>query len=221
MPRLTPEWIGRHCDYGDRERLLGPAREGRGALVAVPHAGNWDLAGVVLRRLGVPFFFIARRQKNLLADAYLNRLRAATGAETIANDAHLLRGVLRRLRDGGYLGILPDVRARTPGLAVRFLGGTANAGSGMARFARHTGAPVFPCLPGREGWTRHRFRVLDPVAPDPAADPAADALRMTQEVLDRFDRYIRENPEQYFWFNKRWVLDPLDAGAPPADAAEP
>jgi len=28
--------------------------------------------------------------------------------------------------------------------------------------------------------------------------------------MTRLESAIREHPEQYFWFNKRWVLDPLD-----------
>ncbi len=27
-----------------------------------------------------------------------------------------------------------------------------------------------------------------------------------------FDRAVRERPDQYFWYNKRWVLQPLEQG---------
>jgi lauroyl/myristoyl acyltransferase len=40
---------------------------------------------------------------------------------------------------------------------------------------------------------------------------------MTQEVMNVFSRAILDAPDQYFWFNKRWVLEPLD----PAEAATP
>ena len=32
---------------------------------------------------------------------------------------------------------------------------------------------------------------------------------MTAGVLKIMDQAIREHPEQWFWFNKRWVLDPI------------
>ena len=35
-------------------------------------------------------------------------------------------------------------------------------------------------------------------------------LFLTQQVIDIYDRAIRQEPEQYFWYNKRWVLDPLE-----------
>ncbi len=208
LPAADDRWFDRHVDVTELEALRPHADAGRPLVVATPHAGNWDLAGLAAHRRGLPFFFLARRQKNALTDAYLNRLRGLTGVRTVLNDEHVLRGVLRRLRAGGFLAILPDVRARTPALAVRFFGGEANLPAGMALFARRTGAPVYPVFLTRRGWTVHHARLFEPVAPDPSADREADVLRVTQAVADRFDRAVREQPEQYFWYNKRWVLDP-------------
>ena len=33
---------------------------------------------------------------------------------------------------------------------------------------------------------------------------------MTVEAVGLFDAAIRKTPEQWFWYNKRWVLDPVD-----------
>ena len=35
---------------------------------------------------------------------------------------------------------------------------------------------------------------------------AADRARILQYVMDRFSESVRAHPENYFWFNKRWVL---------------
>jgi lauroyl/myristoyl acyltransferase len=32
---------------------------------------------------------------------------------------------------------------------------------------------------------------------------------MMEELMAQFSTAIKANPEQYFWYNKRWVLDPL------------
>jgi KDO2-lipid IV(A) lauroyltransferase len=209
LPRMDGAWFAARTDYAD----LGKAREalapGRGLIFAVAHSGNWDLAGIGAHRAGLPVFFIARPQRNPLTDAYLNRLRTITGADVVANDASVLRNVIRRLRAGGLVAMLPDVRSRTPALALRFLGGTANIAGGIALFARHTDSPILPGFIERVGWTRHRLRLFDPVRPDPSVPKEEDARRMLQAVLDILDREVRAQPEQYFWYNKRWVLDPL------------
>ncbi len=195
-------------------RLLDHIRTGRGAVLAIPHMGNWERAAAVAHQLGMPLFYIARRQKNPLADAWLNRLRETTGGDVVLNDSRVLQNVVRRLKAGQMVAMLPDVRNPTPALAIPFLGGTANLGAGTALFARMARVPILWCFATREGWTRHRIHGLKFVWPDPEADRDEDLARMTSEVMARFDQAIREHPDQYFWFNKRWVLDPLSPTPP-------
>jgi lauroyl/myristoyl acyltransferase len=68
---------------------------------------------------------------------------------------------------------------------------------------------VIPAVVRRVGWARHAWLAFDAVYPDPSRPKEEDWLRMTREVMAHFDRAVREAPDQYFWFNKRWVLDPL------------
>jgi KDO2-lipid IV(A) lauroyltransferase len=98
----------------------------------------------------------------------------------------------------------------TPGVKVQFLGRDANVGPGMAQFARHAGVPIIPALNIRHGWASHEGVVYPPIEPDPTADKTADIQRITQAVFDVFTEAIRRDPGQWFWFNKRWVLDPLE-----------
>jgi KDO2-lipid IV(A) lauroyltransferase len=79
----------------------------------------------------------------------------------------------------------------------------------MALFARQTQVPIFPSLVTRVGWSGHTMRVFDPVWPDQSLDKRDDWQRMTQTVFTVIEQQIRNQPEQWFWFNKRWILDPM------------
>lgn len=210
MVRLGPDWIRRHTNFFEAFRDLKRAVDDHhGAMTALPHSGNWDLAGVAAHRFGIPMFFIARRQKNPLTDAHLNAQRGVTGVQTVLNDRFALRHVITKLRAGMCLAILPDVRSRTRALQIPFLGGVANLGAGAAMFARSSEKPIVPAFIIREGWSRHRLQFFEPILPDPALDKDADWMRMMQKLMALLDAQIRAHPEQYFWFNKRWVLDPF------------
>lgn len=205
-PRMTTEWIRKIVDLRDFHMISDNMKEGRGMVLAVPHMGNWELAGVTCQRLGVQLMIIVRTQKNPLSDRYLRELRAKAGFESYERESTAFAGIVRGLREGKVLAILPDLRAKGGSYRCRYLGAETEIPNGMARFAREAGVPIVPAFAFREGWGRHVLRGFDPIWPDPSLDREEDGRRMTQYVMDCFDRAVREHPDQYFWFNKRWVL---------------
>lgn len=207
--KLTPEKLKKLPLYTGITAMQEIYRKDGAFIFATAHMGNWDLGGVACKLAGIPVFSIARRQKNPLTDELLNKLRHTTGMDVVLNDSKVLKNVVRRLKAGEVLAILPDVRSNTEALSVDFLGGKANLGAGAALFAQMTGCPIYPVTLVRRGWTHHEYKVFDPIRPDPALDKKEDWQRMMQQLITVLDGEIRAHPEQYFWFNKRWVLDPL------------
>ena len=213
-PFINLDTIGKIADYRETTRVLKAHHAtGRGAIVALPHMGAWELPGRAMVLEGIPFFSVAGKQRNPLFDHYVNSTRERSGMPILMRGASTLREVIRRLKGGSMLALLPDLRMRTEAVKVRFLGKEANIGAGMALFARHAGVPIFPAIITRVGWTRHVARIYPPVVGDLSADKEADVQRMTQAVMDIVSEAVLAEPEQWFWYNKRWVLEPVESEA--------
>ena len=183
---------------------------GQGAIAAVSHMGSWEVSGAYMRSMDVPVFTIVGKQRNPLVNDYLNSMRERAGVDAVPRHSTTLRRIIRELNEGKLLGIMADVRMRSGGIQVPFLGGQANVGEGMASFARQCKVPIITGLIKRHGWSRHEGVSGPIVWPDPERDKSEDIRRMTEEVLAFFDAAIREDPGQWFWYNKRWILDPVD-----------
>ncbi len=207
-PSLSDAAMARLVDARQLQRCVDYQREHGGFTIAVCHMGNWELAGFSARRMNLPIFVMMRGQSNPLVTAYLDRIREAFGVGAIERHK-ALGSIIKRIRAGEVFTILPDIRSKVKESAVPvpFLGGTAYLMGGAAMFARHTGTPVFTAIVTRQGWTRHIITVQDPIQPDPALERDDDIRRMTALMMARFDEAIRKQPDQYFWFNKRWILD--------------
>lgn len=203
---MTPDWVRKVVSDQGSKPVRDRVKVGKGVVVAVCHMGNWEMAGVAACLMGVPMMTIARRQKNPLTDRFLDRIRESTGLEVIYYGSKKLTEIVPALKKGKVLAILPDLRAKTDSVRVEFLGTDTDLPTGMARFAREAGVPIIPQLVLREGWSHHVWKAFEPIAPDPTLDEKQDWQRMTQYVMDCFTHAIREHPDQYFWFNKRWVL---------------
>lgn len=216
LDRVDLDWIERHVigQAEAREFILAHCRTGTGAIIASPHMGAAEMAAVVMQRFGVPVFLITGRQKNPLVDQRLNEMRGVTRIPLIQKGSGLLKSVIRRLRQGEVLAFLADLRVERGGIRVAFLGKTASAAPGMSLFAKQTGVPILPLIITREGWTKHRLRFLEPVWPIEGMEKAEDQQRMTQVVFDGIAVAVRADPENWFWYNKSWILAPVPGDAP-------
>lgn len=211
LPSITMDWLKVHLSGWDAsaQALRTSCPGGKGGVIVCPHMGAWEMAGVAMQVMKFPIFFLTGKQKNPLVDAYINRLRGRTGIDTVQRGTSMIKGVLRRLKDGHLLAFLPDVRSPTEGVRVKFLSGEANVPAGAALFARQAGVPIIPAIVTRIGWATHNIHFCPPIWPDESMGKQEDWQRMTQKVFDDIDTAIRNHPEQWFWFNKRWILDPL------------
>jgi KDO2-lipid IV(A) lauroyltransferase len=207
---ITKEWVNEHVIGFEEKMPLAKelvAKHG-GIIFAVPHMGNWDMAGWACSYNGLNIFSIAARQRNPYINAWIMRQREK-GIKMLEREGSVLKQIIKRLKDGQVFAILPDVRMRREDLAVPFLGGVANVGRGMASFALAANVPIVPAVFMRKGWTKHEFVYFDPLYPDPTMDKDQEIQRMTESVMKTLDAAIHRNPEQWFWYNGRWILDPV------------
>jgi KDO2-lipid IV(A) lauroyltransferase len=190
------------------DEMEGALAEGKGCILATGHYGNWEIAAAAVAARGVPISAIVRRQGNLLVDARLDDTRRRLGVETISQrDAP--RAVPKALRKNGVVGIVGDQDARKAGVFVPFFGTPASTHRGPALFAIRFGAPVFACVARRLPGAGVRYEVSGTRVPVPrTGDLEADVAALTAELAARLEASIREAPEQYFWFHRRWKSKP-------------
>lgn len=209
-PRLDLAWIERHVKdvHVYAERLKAIAAEGRGVVIMVPHSGNWYMAAWAMARCGVPLFAIAARQRNPYIDAWMNR-QYGEGLEVVERGSvRVMAEIKARLKKGRCFAILPDLRVPAPDVQVPFLNGTANVSHGGAAFATAVGAPVVVAIMRRERGM-HVFDHLATLRPDPKKGRKEEAVRLTREAMALIDAAVHKTPEHWFWYNKRWLLQPV------------
>ena len=207
LPGIDRAWVDRHIEKGEIHELHAELEKQRGLIVAIPHMGNWELAGIALQSQGVNLITLVRKQKNPLMDAWINRIRMSTGAEAIDTRSRAVADVVRKLqKERKVLALLPDVRSKAGGIPVRYLGADIAVPGGAAHYAREAGVPIYVAEVVRRGWMRHEWRKTGRIEADPRLGEAEDRRRIMQYVMDRLGESVRAHPENYFWFNKRWVL---------------
>ncbi len=183
---------------------------GRGLLVAAPHLGNWELCSLFLNRHHrVHNLYRPPRQPWL--EPLLVELRERTGARSLPADASGLRFLLRSLRQGRLVGILPDQIPDQSGVHAPFFGVPALTMTLFSQMARKTEAGMVfffsERLPRGQGF---RLHVLpgDPAITDPDPVVAATALNRSVEAC------VLRAPAQYQWTYRRFRAQPDGRDSP-------
>jgi KDO2-lipid IV(A) lauroyltransferase len=190
--------------------LLARTRDGRGAVFVTGHTGNWEMLAALYVRLGGRLHVVGRRMAEPEFDSYLTALRGASGVEVLDRDLSPRR-MLRALREGICLGVLPDQDiTEVDGIFVDFFGRPAHTPVAPARLCLSAGAPLYVVVLAREG-ERFRLEVAGPWQARPPADAAdreAEVRRLTECWSAALERFIRRRPEQWVWMHRRWRNTP-------------
>ncbi|MGI5487289.1 phosphatidylinositol mannoside acyltransferase [Microtetraspora malaysiensis] len=216
-----------------RERILGGTRangeqaifdnlaRGRGVVLALPHMGNWDVAGAWLVHKGHPFTTVAERLKpESLFERFL-AYRQSLGMEVLpltgkgGGSAMAFGTLAQRLRAGRAVCLPADRDLTASGVEVDFFGARTRMAPGPALLAVQTGAALLPATLWFEesDWG---LRIHEEI-PVPEEGTRRDKVAvMTQQMASVFEKGIAEHPEDWHMLQRLW-LDDLEPR--PADAS--
>ncbi len=210
LPRWSAAQVRERVVLHDAERLLDAHAEGRGVVAALPHAGNWDLAGAWACATGMPLTTVAERLRpdSLYADFVAYRVSLGMEILPLTGGASTFRQLIERVRAGRFVPLLADRDLSRTGVVVELLGEPASLPSAPARLAQATGAPLLPisCDYGEpEGIDgRMHLRMHPPV---PHADGRDGVRTMTAAVADAFTGAVRTAPADWHMLQRVFVAD--------------
>ncbi|MGW1075359.1 phosphatidylinositol mannoside acyltransferase [Streptomyces sp. NPDC002537] len=182
---------------------------GRGVVLALPHMGNYDLAGAWLTtRLGVPFTTVAERLKpETLYDRFV-AYREGLGMEVLPHAGGSAFGTLaRRLRAGGVVCLVADRDLSSSGIEVKFFGEAAKMPAGPAMLAVQTGAVLLPVTLWYDRSPVMKGKIHAPLEVPETGTRAEKAAALTQQLADAFASGIADHPQDWHMLQRLWLAD--------------
>lgn len=206
LPSMDLEDLARR--FGDgvegAENLHAALRAGNGAIIALPHSGNWDAAGVWVVKTFGRFTTVAERLKPESLYRRFVQYRESLGFEILplTGGPPVFPILAERLRANRIVCLLADRDLTTSGIPVTFFGGATRMPAGPAILAAQTGAALLPITTWftDDGWglrfhPRIRVNSLDEVA------------SATQRLADVFAGDIAAHPADWHMLQNLWLAD--------------
>ena len=206
---------------GTEQAAFALQAAGRGVVFALPHTGNWEVAGAwIIARGAGKFTTVAERLKPESVFLRFLAFRESLGFEVLpATGGNSRFGVLaQRLRAGGMVCLPADRDVTGAGIEVEFFGEKARMMAGPAALAVQTGAALLPAVLWFEdrGWGVRIF----PEVPVPAEGTRRDKVAaMTQQMARLFEEGIAAHPEDWHMLQRVFAAD-FDPGRRPAEGGQ-
>jgi phosphatidylinositol dimannoside acyltransferase len=190
-----------------QEHLDAALADGRGAVLALPHSGNWDIAGVWLTQTRGKFTTVAERLKPESLYRRFIDYRKSLGFEVIplsGGGQPPFQLLSERLRDNKVVCLMAERDLSRNGVQVDFFGEPTRMPAGSAKLAIKTGAALLPV----HCWYDADATQIDI---DPPLDCASgDVGFITQALADVFARNIVEHPADWHMLQPQWLADLSD-----------
>jgi KDO2-lipid IV(A) lauroyltransferase len=218
-------WSRRRVDETfliEGKELIDAAMEsGTGVIIALPHMGNWDHAGV----WGTgQYSGLATVNERLKPERLFERFigyRESLGMTVLplTGGQDTFMGLVRQIKAGGMVCLVTERDLTDRGVPVEFFGATTKIPAGAAALALVTKAPILPTILWYdEGCQR---ALIMPALQVPEGGSRAEKINaLCQQLADAFAQGIRAHPADWHMLQRLWLED-LDPARAPRAAASP
>lgn len=206
---FSPERVEAVFSVDGGENFFDSLARGQGVVLALPHMGNWEIAGVWVALQGIRLTAVAEKlEPEDLYEWFVNLRERRFGIHIIASDApDVAARLTTELQDGHAIALLADRDLSRHGPTVEFFGEETTLPVGPALFAIRTGAPLLPCgVFETEDWT-YRAVVRPPLEVPAEGTLKERAATLTQELAYELEGLIRRAPEQWHLAQPNWPSD--------------
>ena len=183
--------------------LNNTLKDRKGIIFVSGHFGAWEILAAWLGYNQYPISAVATKQGNRGADKFFLELRSQFGMKHIYRKVSI-DNMYEILEQKEILGLVSDQDAKTRGVFVKFFNQQTSTPKGAARFHLKSGAPIIftVCYQNKPNDYTIEFHPIT-IAPNTTVE------LITQSYTSILEKYIRQYPEQYFWFHRRWKTKPV------------
>lgn len=183
---------------------------GRGMVLLFGHVGNWELFSAVYEMLGIRGIAVESPIGDHRLDKLLLSVRKSDNIQMVPRgDRSSAKAILKCFRSNEAFLFAMDQDTRVKSVFVDFFNRKASTAKGAATFAQKFGAPVIAAFGARQedGSHEYTFTLLSEA---PYRGDEEEVLELTQKYTAHLETHIRQYPDQWVWFHRRWKIRPDD-----------
>jgi len=203
LPRLAEEKYEKIATCRGIEFIENYKKNKQGALFVSAHLGNWEMMASLIGSHDYPVAEIVREFDDPQLNKVIDALRTGAKIKTIPKDQSANQ-IIKLLKEGWFVGMLIDQSPRDNGAPTLFFDKPCWSTIGPAYIYARTRIPVHPASMTRNNDGTLLLEIFPPLELVHTGDLKEDILKNTQICQNAIENIIRQHPEQWLWFHRRW-----------------
>jgi KDO2-lipid IV(A) lauroyltransferase len=203
FPDWSKERILNSVTVNDESILMEAVAAGNGAIVTLPHCGNYDHAAAYFCARGATIVTVAENLKPEKLFKKFMQYRQAFGMESLPLDGRVIPTLMQRIRSGSVIALAADRDLSRSGIDVNFFGGPARMPAGPALLAIRTGAPLISAyISYTENGIHIDLTLIELPTHGSESERVAD---LVQKSADFFAQGISQYPQDWHMMQRIWI----------------
>jgi KDO2-lipid IV(A) lauroyltransferase len=203
LPDWSIERIQNTVTVTNEHLFFDALNSGKGGIITVPHAGNYDHAAAYFCSKGAKIVTVAEHLKPEALFKKFMEYRAAFGMEALPLDGRVIPTLAVRLRAGCIVALAADRDLSRSGIDVTFFGAPARMPAGPAVLALRSDAALISAM---VSYTNSGIHIVFEAVPIPSHGSEAEKISaIIQSSADLFAKGIAAHPEDWHMMQRIWI----------------
>ena len=200
MPYLNKIKIQKILTIDNRTQLL--LKNNKSGIILTGHYGNWEMIQAAFNLNNISLISVAQIQKNKGANKFFTWIRNKTNTKIIFKNEPTIK-MINTLKEN-YLGLASDQYTKESGVPTIFFGKETLSPIGATYFHIKTKAPIFVgfCKLMSDNSYNLSFKKLN--TEDISKNIKESSILINQKFSLILEDEIKKQPEQFFWFHRKW-----------------
>jgi KDO2-lipid IV(A) lauroyltransferase len=190
------------------ENLEAARALGKGVMAVSCHMGSYEVVSAIWAATLSPVSFFAEELEPRALFEWYRDTRARLGISVLTLTAPGIRKVIQALHENEMVITAIDRDITRTGHLIPFFGRPAPIPLGTAAIALKYGTPLLPVCVYRLPDDSYMAEAAPHVLAQSTGDRKADEIRVTRQLLDHIEGFIRRHPEQWHVPHRIWDGSP-------------
>ena len=169
------------------------------AIIVSGHIGNWELISRIAKEYGIKLNLVYRPSNNPYANYLINKIRESYNIALIPKGSMGVKKIIKALNNNEIVGIMVDQKMDN-GISIPFFDKHAMTTALPANIALKYKIPIIATSIIKTGASRYAASFHKPLK----IHEDDTKYTITKRINLILEGWIRNHPEQWFWFHNRW-----------------